>query len=62
MIVNAIGIEDARTRLEKIMLELPCDQLITAHKMYLAGTIDAYSDLGFISEEIREILYAEFTF
>ena len=48
-----------RTHLEKVMLQLPSETL-DQHPMYLAGYIDALSDMGAITENTREILYSEY--
>lgn len=58
---NISSVEDARTHIEKVMLQLDPRQSKESHQMYLKGTIDTMADLGVISEEDRETLYLEYT-
>lgn len=53
-------LESYRTKLEKLMLELPTDKTPSEHKMYLAGVIDTYKDVNLIDDDVRGALYMEF--
>lgn len=53
--------EQARTRLEEIMISLPAEGSPQDHSQYLAGYIDSLHESNQISEEVREILYTEYT-
>jgi hypothetical protein len=53
------NIEDAKTLIEKAMVTLPKGSR-SNHKRYLSGFIDALHESGSITEETRELLYAEY--
>ncbi len=55
-----ISVNGIRDILEKVMLDLPATKTEGERKMYLAGQIDAYMEFNLITEETREIIYAEF--
>lgn len=55
-------LEAGRTEVEKIMLGLPSDGTDKERKMYIAGHIDCLGLKGIVTEETREILYAEYCF
>jgi hypothetical protein len=57
---NAQATEQIRTDLERIMVTLPPLIHPLDHQFYLAGYIDCLADKKEISEEQREILYAEY--
>jgi hypothetical protein len=52
-------LDHSRTQIEKVMLQLPSDTP-ESHSAYLAGYIDALSEMGILSENNREILYSEY--
>lgn len=53
-------LENTRTLLEKIMMELNPMISIKYHRQYLGGYIDCLNETGQINHEIREILYLEY--
>lgn len=53
-------VEALRGKIEAVMLELDPNQSQEEHRQYLAGYIDCLQDTGQISEEAREIVYAEY--
>ena len=57
---STIQIEDVRSTIEKLMLELPSDKTESERRMYLAGVIDTMEDVGYIPKEMHLPLYSEF--
>lgn len=55
-------LEDARNHIEKLMMELDEKSSDDNHRHYLAGVVDTLADLEEISENEREILYAQYCF
>lgn len=55
-------LEQYKTKLEKIMMELPSEISKENHLVYLSGYIDALHDSDRISKDIRRILYSEYCF
>jgi len=53
-------VESLRTKIEKVMMSLPSEQTDEQHRLYLSGYIDCLHDTNQISEEAREIIYAEY--
>jgi hypothetical protein len=59
---NEPKLDEFRNELEKVMVNLCPDSTPQEHKLYLAGYIDCLADRMHISENVREILYAEYAF
>lgn len=53
-------VESVRGQIEKVMLQLDPTQTPEEHRQYLKGYIDCLQDTGEISEEIHDIVYAEY--
>jgi mannitol/fructose-specific phosphotransferase system IIA component (Ntr-type) len=52
--------EQAKTKIEKVMMTLCPEDSNTGHRKYLAGFIDCLGESNLVSEEIRQILYDEY--
>lgn len=59
---NEPRLEEIRMEIEKVMLTLCPEKTVQDHRLYLAGYIDCLADKSHISENEREILYAEYAF
>jgi hypothetical protein len=58
---GTLNIEEIRTELETQMLALPADKTTCdPHKMYLAGLLTAYEQMGVITPDIHDELYLEY--
>lgn len=53
-------LEQERTHLEKLMVQLPSTLTETERRTYLAGYVDCLGDNNHVSEEERQILYGEY--
>lgn len=56
----AAELQHHREQLEKVMLTLDPTRSTEEHEQYLAGFIDCLQETNVITEEIRNILYAEY--
>lgn len=53
-------VECLRSKVEKVMMSLPAEQTPEQHRLYLAGYVDCLQETNQITEEAREIIYAEY--
>lgn len=60
MITGELSLDEARTRIEKVMMEQPSESTELERKMYIAGVVDTWKECEKISESTRETLYLEY--